>query len=109
MNAGPPSDRQRSPFASPFTSNFTWGVSTSAYQIEGAANDYGRVPSIWDVYSRLPGKIAGGDTGDIACDHYHRYPEDVALMQKLGIGAYRFSVAWPRLMPQGRGAINEAG
>ena len=62
-----------------------------------------------DTYSRLPGKIAGGDTGDIACDHYHRYREDVALMQKLGIGAYRFSVAWPRVMPEGRGAVNEAG
>jgi beta-glucosidase len=106
MNAGPPSDRP----PSRFPSSFTWGVSTSAYQIEGAVHEDGRGPSIWDIYSRLPGKIAGGDTGDIACDHYHRYREDVALMQKLGIGAYRFSVAWPRVMPEGRrGAVNEAG
>ena len=101
MNAGPPSDR--------LASDFTWGVSTSAYQIEGAAHEDGRGPSIWDTYSRLPGKIAGGDTGDIACDHYHRYREDVALMQKLGVDAYRFSVAWPRVLPEGRGAVNEAG
>ena len=72
MNAGSPSDRPQ----------FTWGVSTSAYQIEGAVREDGRGPSIWDMYSRLPGKIAGGNTGDIACDHYHRYREDVALMQK---------------------------
>jgi beta-glucosidase len=103
MTAGPSSDR------SPTSFDFTWGVSTSAYQIEGAVNEDGRGPSIWDLYSRLPGKIAGGDTGDIACDHYHRYREDVVLMQKLGIDAYRFSVAWPRVMPEGRGAINEAG
>ena len=85
------------------------GVSTSAYQIEGAVREDGRGPSIWDMHSRLPGKIAGGDTGDIACDHYHRYREDVALMQKLEVDAYRFSVAWPRVLPQGRGAVNEAG
>jgi beta-glucosidase len=99
MNAGSPSDRPQ----------FTWGVSTSAYQIEGAVREDGRGPSIWDMYSRLPGKIAGGDTGDIACDHYHRYREDVALMQKLEVDAYRFSVAWPRVLPEGRGAVNEAG
>ena len=104
MNTGSSSDRPPSRFTSTLTSGFTWGVSTSAYQIEGAVNDDGRGPSIWDLYSRLPGKIAGGDTGDIACDHYHRYREDVGLMQKLGIGAYRFSVAWPRVMPEGRGA-----
>jgi beta-glucosidase len=90
-------------------SRFTWGVSTSNYQIEGAANEDGRGLSIWDTYSRLPGKIKNSDTGDVACDHYHRYREDVALMQEFGVEAYRFSVAWPRIMPEGRGAINEAG
>jgi beta-glucosidase len=90
-------------------SRFTWGVSSSSYQIEGAANEDGRGLSIWDTYSRLPGKIKNGDTGDVACDHYHRYREDVALMQEFGVEAYRFSVAWPRIMPEGRGAINEAG
>ena len=85
------------PLPSSLTSDFTWGVSTSSYQIEGAANEDGRGLSIWDTYSRLPGKIANGDTGDIACDHYHRYREDVALMQEFGVEAYRFSVAWPRV------------
>jgi len=88
---------------------FLWGVSTSSYQIEGAANEDGRGPSIWDVYCRQPGRIANGDTGDVACDHYHRYAEDVALMRELGIKAYRFSVSWPRVIPQGYGAINQAG
>jgi beta-glucosidase len=88
---------------------FLWGVSTSAYQIEGAAHEDGRGLSIWDTYSRIPGKIKDNDTGDVACDHYHRYREDVALMQEFGVQAYRFSVAWPRIMPEGRGAINKAG
>ncbi len=88
---------------------FVWGVSTSSYQIEGAADVDGRGPSIWDVYSRVPGHVANGDTGDVACDHYHRYREDIALMRDLGVGAYRFSVAWPRVMPTGRGTVNEAG
>ena len=101
MNAGPASANA--------PSRFTWGVATSSYQIEGAANEDGRGLSIWDTYSRLPGKIKNGDTGDIACDHYHRYREDVALIQEFGVEAYRFSVAWPRIMPEGRGAINEAG
>ena len=83
--------------------------STSSYQIEGAANEDGRGPSIWDTYSHQPGRIANGDTGDVACDHYHRYREDVGLMRELGIKAYRFSVSWPRVMPAGRGAANEAG
>src|SRR6202167_48869 len=89
--------------------SFLWGVSTSAYQIEGAAHEDGRGLSIWDTYSRIPGKIKNNDTGDVACDHYHRYREDVALMQEFGVQAYRFSVAWPRIMPEGRGAINKAG
>lgn len=88
---------------------FVWGVSTSAYQIEGAANEDGRGPSIWDTRCRIPGKIANGDTGEVACDHYHRYAEDVALMQAIGVGAYRFSVSWPRVLPTGRDAANEAG
>lgn len=89
--------------------DFVWGVSTSSYQIEGAVGADGRAPSIWDGYSRVPGHIASGDTGDIACDHYHRYREDVGLMHKLGVGAYRFSVAWPRVLPQGMGEANKAG
>jgi beta-glucosidase len=88
--------------------DFTWGVSTSAFQIEGATREDGRGPSVWDTYCQQ-GRIANRDTGDIACDHYHRYPEDVALMQRLGVQAYRFSVAWPRILPEGRGAKNEAG
>lgn len=89
--------------------DFVWGVSTSAYQIEGAAAVDGRGPSVWDHYCRGPGRIADGDSGDVACDHYHRYAEDIALMRELNIRAYRFSVAWPRVLPAGRGAVNEAG
>ena len=89
--------------------DFVWGVSTSSYQIEGAAHEDGRGPSIWDTYCQQAGRIANGDTGDVACDHYHRYPEDIGLMRDLGVKAYRFSVSWPRVMPAGRGAVNEAG
>jgi beta-glucosidase len=89
--------------------HFTWGVSTSSYQIEGAFNQDGRGPSIWDAYCRQVGRIANGDTGDVACDHYHRYQEDIGLMRELGVTAYRFSLAWPRILPKGRGAVNEAG
>ena len=88
---------------------FTWGVATSAYQIEGAVAEDGRSPSIWDTFSHTPGKVAGGDTGDVACDSYHRWPEDLGLMKELGVGAYRFSVAWPRVVPGGRGPVNQAG
>ena len=88
---------------------FVWGVSTSAYQIEGAAAEEGRGPSIWDVRCRTQGGVVNGDTGDVACDHYHRMPEDVALMKGLGVDAYRFSVSWPRVMPRGKGAVNAAG
>jgi beta-glucosidase len=88
--------------------DFIWGVSTSSFQIEGATREDGRGPSVWDTRCQK-GEIANHDTGDIACDHYHRYPEDIALMQRLGIQAYRFSVAWPRLLPQGRGTPNEPG
>ena len=89
--------------------DFVWGVSTSSYQIEGAAAVDGRGPSIWDQYSRIPGHVASNHTGDVACDHYHRYAEDIALMRELGVKAYRFSVAWPRVLPAGRGVPNEAG
>jgi beta-glucosidase len=88
---------------------FVWGASTSSYQIEGAAQEDGRGPSIWDTRCRQKGKIANEDKGDVACDHYHRYAEDVALMKNLGLMAYRFSVAWPRVLPRGSGAANEAG
>jgi len=89
--------------------DFVWGVSTSSYQIEGAVREDGRGLSVWDEFCRQPGRIANGDTGDIACDHYHRYAEDVALMHRLGVQAYRFSVAWPRVLPQGFGPPNPAG
>ena len=87
---------------------FVWGVSTSAFQIEGAAREDGRGQSVWDTYCRQ-GEIANHDTGDVATDHYHRYREDVALMQRLGVQAYRFSVSWPRVLPAGRGTANEKG
>ncbi len=95
--------------AESFPDGFLWGASTAAYQIEGAVREDGRGPSIWDVFSHLPGTIRGGDTGDVACDHYHRWPEDVALMRELGIGAYRLSTAWPRILPEGRGRANDKG
>lgn len=88
--------------------DFIWGVSTSSFQIEGAANEDGRGPSVWDTHGHK-GEIANRDTGDVACDHYHRYPEDIVLMQRLGLQAYRFSVAWPRVLPQGQGTPNEPG
>jgi beta-glucosidase len=88
---------------------FVWGVSTSSYQIEGATQEDGRGPSIWDTYCGQTGRIANGDTGDVACDHYHHYAEDIGLMRELGVTAYRFSIAWPRVLPRGRGAINESG
>ncbi len=95
--------------ALPFPPGFAWGAATAAYQIEGAASTDGRTPSIWDSFSHLPGKISRGDTGDIACDSYHRYREDVALMASLGLNSYRFSVSWPRVQPGGAGAVNQKG
>ncbi|HIJ63154.1 MAG TPA: beta-glucosidase [Rhodospirillaceae bacterium] len=92
-----------------FPENFLWGVSTSAYQVEGAAAEDGRGPSIWDTRCRLAGGVTDGSTGDVSADHYHRWPEDVRLMKDIGVKAYRFSVAWPRLLPRGRGAVNPAG
>jgi beta-glucosidase len=90
-------------------SDFLWGAATAAYQIEGAVDEDGRGESIWDRFCATPRKVRAGETGSIACDFYHRYPEDIALMRELGIDAFRFSVAWPRVIPEGRGAVNDAG
>ncbi|MFD0273685.1 GH1 family beta-glucosidase [Kitasatospora sp. NPDC127111] len=92
-----------------FPAGFVWGTATAAYQIEGAAAEDGRTPSIWDTFSRTPGRVRNGDTGDVATDHYHRYPADIALMAELGLPAYRFSLAWPRIQPGGSGPANKAG
>jgi beta-glucosidase len=92
-----------------FPANFLWGAATAAYQIEGAVDADGRGESIWDVFSHTPGRVLHGDTGDIACDHYHRLTEDLDLMRELGLRSYRFSVAWPRIQPTGSGAANPAG
>ncbi len=92
-----------------FPKDFTWGVATSAYQIEGAWDEDGRKPSIWDTFSHTPGRIANNENGDVASDHYHRWKEDIALMSELGIPAYRFSTAWPRILPDGTGNVNKKG
>ena len=92
-----------------FPDNFLWGCSTAAYQIEGAHAADGKGPSIWDHFSHIPGKVANGDTGDVACDHYNRYRDDVALMKELGMRAYRFSIGWSRIYPEGTGKLNGAG
>jgi beta-glucosidase len=92
-----------------FPEGFSWGTATAAYQVEGAASADGRGLSVWDTFSRAPGNVRRGDTGDIACDAYHRYREDVALMASFGLNAYRFSVSWPRVQPGGRGAVNQRG
>ncbi|MFF2852169.1 GH1 family beta-glucosidase [Streptomyces sp. NPDC058001] len=89
--------------------DFAWGVATSAYQIEGAVAEDGRSPSIWDTFSHTPGKIDNDDTGDLACDHYHRWREDIELMKQLDVDAYRFSIAWPRVVPGGDGPVNGKG
>ncbi|MBE9159022.1 beta-glucosidase [Nodosilinea sp. LEGE 06152] len=90
-----------------FPAGFQWGVATSSYQIEGAASDRG--PSVWDTFSQTPGRVLNGDTGAVACDHLHRFRDDIALMAELGVRHYRFSISWPRILPQGRGAVNDAG
>jgi beta-glucosidase len=92
-----------------FPDGFLWGAATAAYQIEGAWDEDGKGRSIWDTFSHTPGTIAGGETGDVACDHYHRFREDVELMRRLNLGAYRFSVSWPRVLPEGVGRVNRAG
>jgi beta-glucosidase len=92
-----------------FPPDFLWGVATAAYQVEGAAAEDGRGPSIWDVFSHTPGRTMNGDTGDVAVDHYHRFAEDVAIMRELGVNAYRFSLSWSRILPEGVGRVNDAG
>ena len=91
-----------------FPDGFVWGSATAAYQVEGAAAEDGRTPSIWDTFSKTPGKVLGGDTGDVACDAYHRVEEDIALMADLGLQAYRFSVSWSRVVPE-PGVVNQPG
>ena len=91
------------------TSGFTWGAATASYQVEGAVSTDGRGPSIWDTFARTPGKIADGTNGDVADDHYHRFREDIRMLADLGLNAYRFSIAWPRIVPGGSGAANAAG
>jgi beta-glucosidase len=92
-----------------FPADFRWGAATAAYQVEGAVEEDGRGESIWDRFTALPGKIVNGDDGSVACDSYHRYRSDVRLMRELGLDAYRFSIAWPRVLPEGRGRVNEPG
>ena len=92
-----------------FPKNFVWGAATSAYQIEGAWNADGKGPSIWDTFSHKPGKIINNENGDVTVDHYHRYKDDVKLMADLGLKAYRFSIAWTRILPEGRGKVNQKG
>ncbi|MEU5877219.1 GH1 family beta-glucosidase [Spirillospora sp. NPDC047279] len=92
-----------------FPAGFQWGVATAAYQIEGAVAEDGRGPSTWDTFAHTPGRVKDGHTGDVACDHYHRWPEDLDLMAGLGVDAYRFSIAWPRVVPTGSGTVNAAG
>src|SRR5207253_2019826 len=94
---------------SSFPPDFVWGAATASYQIEGAAHEDGRGESVWDRFCATPGKVRNGDSGEVACDFYHRYRDDVALMRELGLDAFRFSIAWPRVLPTGRGPINEAG
>src|ERR1700759_232178 len=88
---------------------FLWGAATASDEIEGAVAEGGRAPSIWDVFAHTPGKVERGDTGDVACDHYHRFKEDIALMLDLGIQAYRFSISWSRVLPGGIAGPNAAG
>ena len=103
------STQTASPSTHQFPQGFYWGTATSSYQIEGAWNEDGKGPSIWDTYAHTPGKIKNNETGDVANDHYHRYKEDVALMKDIGAKAYRFSIAWPRIFPEGAGTPNPKG
>ncbi len=95
--------------AARFPGDFTFGVATAAFQIEGAAKEDGRKPSIWDAFSKMPGRVINRDNGDVACDHYHRLEEDLDLIKEMGVSAYRFSIAWPRIVPDGIGRVNERG
>ena len=104
-----PMEPKRKHLSFPFPKDFIWGCASSAYQVEGAWNEDGKGLSIWDTFVHTPGKIANGETGDITVDHYHRYKEDVALMKELGLDAYRFSISWSRILPDGTGTVNQAG
>jgi beta-glucosidase len=92
-----------------FPKSFVWGAAAAAYQVEGAAYADGKGASVWDMFCRKPGAIHNGESGDVACDHYHRFKEDVALMKQIGLKAYRLSIAWPRVLPAGVGKVNQAG
>ena len=92
-----------------FPKNFVWGAATASYQVEGAAREDGKGLSVWDMLCRQPGKIWEGNTGDVACDHYHRFREDARIMGGIGLQAYRFSISWPRVIPNGTGAVNAKG
>jgi len=92
-----------------FPDGFHWGAATASYQIEGAWNEDGKGESIWDRFTHTGGKILNGDTGDVACDSYHRYRDDIALLRQMNLSSYRFSISWPRLLPTGRGALNAKG
>ena len=92
-----------------FPPDFVWGAATASYQIEGATDADGRSDSIWDRFCATPGKVRNGDSGAVACDFYRRFPEDIALMRELGLDSFRFSIAWPRVLPDGTGRVNEAG
>ena len=107
--AQPAGMKNDAPGTGGFPPDFCWGAATAAFQIEGAALEDGRKPCVWDTFSHQPGHTKNGDTGDVACDHYHRFKDDVKLMVELGIKHYRFSIAWPRIIPDGRGAVNEKG
>ena len=92
-----------------FPKDFLWGTATASYQIEGAANEDGKGKSIWDTFSHTPGKIKNNENGDVATDHYHRYKEDISLMNDIKLNAYRFSIAWTRIFPNGKGKVNQKG
>ena len=92
-----------------FKKDFAWGTATASYQIEGAWNEDGKGESVWDVFCHEGGRIADNHTGDVACDHYHRYKEDIKLMKELGVNSYRFSISWPRILPKGVGEVNQKG
>src|SRR5262245_6400611 len=100
---------QDTPARDQFPRGFLWGAATAAYQVEGAWRADGKGESIWDRFAHTPGRVVNGDTGDVACDSYHRYAEDIALLKELGLRSYRFSVSWPRVQPTGRGAVNAKG
>src|SRR5688572_30052417 len=92
-----------------FPKDFVWGAAAASYQIEGAAHEDGRGLSVWDTFAAQPGAVLRGENGDVACDHYHRFRDDVGLMQQLKLKAYRFSISWPRVIPDGAGSVNEKG